>query len=292
MSSDDRGGSSQGRGAVVITGASTGIGRATARHLDALGFAVFAGVRREQDGDKLRADASERLTPVLIDVTDGASIRAAAATVEQAVGERGLAGLVNNAGVAISAPLEFIPIEEFRKQIEVNLVGQVAVTQAFIPLLRKAKGRVVNIGSIGGRVALPLVGPYAASKFGMEGITDALRRELMPWGISVSILEPGGVATPIWDRGLSTADTIMRDMPPEAESLYGRRIAAIQKAAAQIARDGMPPEAVAKVIEHALTAPRPKTRYLVGRDAKIRARLSAILPDRVFDRMISRAIGG
>jgi NAD(P)-dependent dehydrogenase (short-subunit alcohol dehydrogenase family) len=281
-----------GRGAVVITGASTGIGRATALHLDSLGFQVFGGVRRTEDAEKLKADASERLVPLMIDITDGTAVRSAAAMVGERVGERGLAGLVNNAGIAVAAPLEFVPIDEFKKQIEVNLIGQVAVTQAFIPLLRTGRGRVVNVGSIGGKVALPLLGPYAASKFAMEGLTDSLRRELMPWGISVSILEPGGVATPIWDRGVAAGQAIIDGMPPEAATLYGDRIAAIQKAAVKISRDGMPPEEVARTIEHALTARKPKTRYLIGRDAKIRARLSSILPDRVFDRMISRALGG
>ena len=256
------------RGAVVITGASTGIGRATALHLDSLGFQVFAGVRRPEDAEKLKADASERLVPLMIDITDGTAVRSAAATVAERVGERGLAGLVNNAGIAVASPLEFVP------------------------LLRKGRGRVVNVGSIGGKVALPLLGPYAASKFAMEGLTDSLRRELMPWGISVSILEPGGVATPIWDRGVAAGQAIIDGMPPEAATLYGGRIAAVQKAAVRIARDGMPPDEVARTIEHALTARKPKTRYLIGRDAKIRARLSSILPDRVFDRMISRALGG
>jgi NAD(P)-dependent dehydrogenase (short-subunit alcohol dehydrogenase family) len=279
------------RGAVVITGASTGIGRACALHLDSLGFHVFAGVRKQEDGERLRADASERLTPVIIDIGDARSIEAAAAQVRDAAGERGLAGLVNNAGIAVAAPLEFIPIEEFRRQLEVNVVGQVAVTQAFLPLLRKAKGRVVNIGSIGGRIALPFAGAYAASKFAMEAITDSLRRELRASGIEVSIIEPGGIATPIWDRGLKTADSIREKLSPEAEALYGRAFDATRHAAAEIGRNGLPPEAVAKVVEHALTAARPRTRYLVGRDAKMRARLASVLPDRTFDRLVARAMG-
>ena len=284
-------GANTGGGAIVITGASTGIGRACALHLDSLGFDVFAGVRREQDADALRADGSERLRPVMLDVTDADAIAAAAATVGEAVGERGLAGLVNNAGVAVASPLEFIPIAELRRQIEINVIGQVAVTQAFLSLLRKGGGRVVNIGSIGGRVALPFVGPYAASKFAMEALTDSLRRELGASGIEVSIVEPGGIATPIWERGVSTGDSLRADMPPEGEQLYGRALDAMRKAAADIGRNGLPPQAVADVVTHALTAGRPRTRYLVGRDAKIRARLAKVLPDRLFDRMIARAIG-
>jgi NAD(P)-dependent dehydrogenase (short-subunit alcohol dehydrogenase family) len=281
-----------GRGAMVITGASTGIGQACALQLDAHGFRVFAGVRRDEDAERLRGEGSDRLRPLKIDVTDQASIESAAAEVREAVGEDGLAGLVNNAGVALPGPLEFIPIEEFRRQIDVNLVGQVATTQAFLPLLRKGHGRVVNIGSIGGRVALPFLGPYAASKFAMEAVTDSLRRELRPWGIEVSIIEPGGTSTAIWERGVGAATTIQAKLPPQAHSLYGPAMERMTKVAAEIDRSGMPPSAVADVVERALTATKPKTRYLVGRDAKLRARLAKILPDRTFDRMIARAMGG
>ena len=279
-----------GRGAVVITGASTGIGKACALQLDGHGFRVFAGVRKDEDAERLRGEGSERLQPVKIDVTDEQSIASAANEVRDAVAERGLAGLVNNAGVALPGPLEFIPIEEFRRQIEVNLVGQVATTQAFLPLLRKGNGRVVNIGSIGGRVALPFVGPYAASKFAMEAVTDSLRRELRPWGIEVSIVEPGGTSTAIWERGTGAARTIQAKLPPQADGLYGPAMERMTKIAAEIDRNGMPPSAVADVVEHALTAAKPKTRYLVGRDAKLRARLAKVLPDRTFDRLIARAM--
>jgi NAD(P)-dependent dehydrogenase (short-subunit alcohol dehydrogenase family) len=278
-------------GTVVITGASTGIGRACALHLDSLGLEVFAGVRKAEDGEQLAAEGSERLQPLLVDVTDAGQVEAAARQVGEAVGDRGLAGLVNNAGIAVSAPLEFIPIDELRRQLEVNVIGQVAITQALLGLLRRGKGRVVNIGSIGGRVALPFVGPYAASKFALEALTDSLRRELRASGIEVSIVRPGGIATPIWDRGLDAADRIREKLPPEGESLYGSALDATRSAAADIGRNGLPPEAVAKVVEHALTARRPKTRYLVGRDAKMRAALAKVLPDRLFDRMIARAMG-
>jgi NAD(P)-dependent dehydrogenase (short-subunit alcohol dehydrogenase family) len=278
-------------GTVVITGASTGIGRACAIHLDSLGFDVFAGVRKPEDGERLAGEASERLRPLLLDVTDAGQVEAAARQVGEAVGDRGLAGLVNNAGIAVSAPLEFIPIDELRRQLEVNVIGQVAITQALLPLLRRGKGRVVNIGSIGGRVALPFVGPYAASKFALEALTDSLRRELRRAGVEVSIVRPGGIATPIWDRGIGAAEQIREQMPPEGEAAYGSALDATRAAAADIGRNGLPPEAVAKVVEHALTARRPKTRYLVGRDAKMRAALAKVLPDRLFDRMIARAMG-
>jgi NAD(P)-dependent dehydrogenase (short-subunit alcohol dehydrogenase family) len=279
------------RGAVVITGASSGIGRACALHLDSLGFDVFAGVRKPSDAEQLQSEASERLRPVLLDVTDADSIRQAASRVADAVQERGLAGLVNNAGVAISAPLEFMPIDELRRQLEVNLVGQVAVTQAFLALLRRAKGRVVNIGSVGGKVALPFAGAYAASKFAMEAVSDSLRRELRPWGISVSLLEPGSVSTPIWEKGIRTGQEVMDRLPPEAHTLYGEAVAALQKVAEETAERGVAPVVVAKVVEHALTSPRPKTRYAVGRDAKMRIALTRVVPDRTMDRLIARAMG-
>ena len=278
------------RGGVVISGASTGIGRACALRLDSLGFDVFAGIRKQADADALRARASERLVPVVLDVTDQQSIEAAARQVSDSVGERGLAGLVNNAGITVTGPLEFLPLEEFRRQLEVNLIGQLAVTQSFLSLLRRDRGRVVNVSSIGGRVALPFLGPYAASKFGLEGLSDSLRRELRPWGIEVSVIEPGSVATPIWEKGVAAGDALLERVPPEGRSLYGDRIASLRKVAQATADRGMPPEEVARVIEHALTADRPRTRYLVGRDAKMRGRIARFVPDRLFDRLIARAM--
>mgnify|MGYP005812392829 CR=1 FL=1 len=197
---------------VLVTGASTGIGRATALRLDAAGWRVFAGVRREEDAEALRAAGSERLVPLTLDVTDADHLAAAAARVE-AAGE-GLDGLVNNAGVAIPAPLETIPIEDLRRQIEVNLIAQVAVTQALLPELRRARGRIVFIASIGGRIAFPLNGPYHAAKFGIEAVGDVFRQELRPWGLRVSIVEPGSIATPIWERGTTTAEAVQERAGP------------------------------------------------------------------------------
>lgn len=275
------------RGAVVVTGASSGIGAATTRALAALGFEVFAGVRTPADEEAARA---ARTVPLRIDVTDEASIAAAAEQVAAARGAGGLAGLVNNAGIAVTAPLEYVPLEELRRQLEVNLVGQVAVTQAFLPALRAARGRIVNVGSIGGRVAAPLLGPYAASKFALEGVTDALRRELRPWGIAVSIIEPATIATPIWDKGAETAEGIVAGLPPEAEQRYGRLFDAMRAIAARGMTDGLPPQAVADVVVHALTATRPRTRYLVGTEAKVSARLATLLPDRLFDSLVARTL--
>lgn len=279
------------RGAVVITGASTGIGRACALQLDSLGFQVFAGVRKPEDGERLAGEASERLEPVTIDVTDTESIADAARRVSDATGRRGLAGLVNNAGVTVSAPLEFVPLDDFRHQLEVNVVGQIAVTQAFLAMLRTARGRVVMMSSIGGRMSLPLLSPYHASKFALEAIADSLRMELRPWGIAVSIVEPGSIATPIWDKGASSADAVLEKMPADARRLYGKPVEAMRRTAKEAGERGLPPESVAKVVAHALTARRPRTRYLVGRDAKAQLVLSRLLPDKVVDRLVARQLG-
>jgi len=278
----------QQRGAVVVTGASSGIGEACARRLAGLGFEVFAGVRKPEDGERL-AREMPGVRALGVDVTDAASIAAAEATVRDATGGR-LAGLVNNAGVAVPAPVEHQPIDDFRRQIEVNLIGQVAVTQAFIPLLRAGRGRIVNMSSIGGKVAVPLLGAYAASKFGLEGFSDTLRRELRPWGIEVAVIEPGTIATPIWDKGLASGDELIATMPDAAQRDYGDLIATVRTASERGARTGLAPDAVAKDVAHALTAKRPKTRYLVGREAKSRALVARLLGDRFVDRAVARAM--
>lgn len=279
------------RGTVVVTGASTGIGEASALHLCSLGFDVLAGVRRDEDAERLRGQGSGRLTPLKLDVTDAGSIASAAAEAESKLGAEGLAGLVNNAGIAVAAPLEFVPVDELRHQLEVNLIGQVAVTQAFLPLLRVAQGRLVNMSSIGGRVALPLVGSYAASKFALEAVSDSLRRELAGQGIEVIVIEPGGIRTPIWQKGASTADEIARQAPPAVEELYGPMIRAMRARTRELADGGgLPVAAVAEVVGTALTASRPRTRYVVGREAQIRALLARFLPDRLFDRLVLRAL--
>lgn len=279
------------RGAVVITGASTGIGEACALHLDECGFQVFAGVRRAQDGDALRAKAGPRLSPLLLDVTDAASIGAAREEVERAVGEAGLAGLVNNAGIAVPGPLEILPLEEFRRQLEVNVTGALAVTQAFLPLVRRAQGRIVQMGSISGRLASPFVGAYAASKFALEALTDALRVELLPWGLEVSIIEPGVISTPIWEKSRQHSGAIARGIPAEQRELYRRAYDAMREGSQRAASEGVPALRVAETVEHALTASRPKTRYLVGKNVRWIAWLAKFLPDRTRDRMIARRLG-
>lgn len=281
----------EGTKSVVITGASTGIGEACALRMDRHGWKVFAGVRKEADGEKLKTEASDTLTPIIIDVTDQPTINAAAEAVRAAVGDAGLDGLVNNAGVGYGGPLEFMDIEELRQQLEVNVIGQVAVTQAFMPLIRKAKGRIVNMGSIGGRMATPFIGPYNASKFAMEALTDSLRQELHPWGIQVSIVEPGSIATPIWEKSQKRVDEIKEEMPEEAMMLYGDTVDAIEKALYDFEQAGIPPDDVAKFVEHALSARTPKTRYVVGRDAQLQRVLAKWAPDRVRDSLVRRQLG-
>jgi len=277
--------------AVVITGASTGIGEACALELDRLGFRVFAGVRAEADGERLRRCSSPRLTPLRLDVTDGQQVADAARAVAEAVGPAGLAGLVNNAGIAVAGPLELLPLEAWRRQFEVNLVGQVAVTQALLPLVRTARGRIVFIGSLNGRLAAPYLGPYAASKHALEAVADSLRVELRTWGISVALVEPGSVKTPIWDKSRAAADRLAEDLTPEGNALYGPDIEAMRRATQRLAARGMPVERVVRAVVHALSARRPKTRYLLGADNRFVLAAFKFLPDRARDWFVRRALG-
>jgi len=271
-------------GIAIVTGASSGIGEATALHLRDLGFDVHAGVRRDEDAQRL---AGLGLQPLKLDVTDPDSIAAAATSISG----RPVAALVNNAGIAVSAPLELVPIDQLRNQMEINFIGQVAVTQALLPALRSARGRIVNVSSIGGRIALPLAGPYAASKFALEAATDSLRRELRHLGVKVIAVEPGGVKTPIWDKGSETADSMLAAAPPDVARLYSGLGESLREEARKIATEtGVEPGEVAAVIGKALTSATPRTRYLVGRDAKARAALARVLPDKLFDRLIARAL--
>jgi NAD(P)-dependent dehydrogenase (short-subunit alcohol dehydrogenase family) len=274
---------------VLVTGASTGIGRATALRLDGAGWRVFAGVRKEADAESLRQDASPHLVPVILDVTESEQIAAAAERIE-AESNDGLDGLVNNAGVAIPGPLETIPLDDFRRQLEVNLVAYVAVTQALLPQIRRAEGRIVFVSSIGGRIAFPFGGPYHASKFGTEAIGDVFRQELRPWGLRVAIVEPGSIDTPIWERGQRKA-TEIEAKAPGTDLLYGSAIEKFRKVIQDTAERGIPPEKVAKAIAHALESSRPRTRYLVGLDAKVQARLKPLIPTPLFDRIVARALG-
>lgn len=275
---------------VLITGTSSGIGEATALRLARAGWRVLAGVRSAADGDRLRAAAGEQLEPVTIDVTDPATIAAVATR----LGDEPLDGLVNNAGTALAMPLEFLPLDQLRGQLEVNLVGHVAVTQALLPNLRTARGRIVNVGSIAGRSALPFLGAYAASKHALEAFTDSLRVELRPFGIAVTVIEPGTIATPIWRKGGERFRELAAGLPAELAGLYGERMAAFRETAAAAGQRAEPADDVAVVVERALTAERPRARYVVGRDARRRAlveRLPAGLRDRVYERVLLGARG-
>lgn len=280
------------RGVVLVTGASSGIGRACALHLDRLGFHVVAGVRQPAAADLLRAAASARLMPLILDVTDRAAIESAVVALAGR-GKDGLAGLVNNAGLTVPGPLEFLPLDEMRRQLDVNVVGQLAVTQAMLPLLRLGHGRVVTIGSLSGQVALPFYGAYAASKFALEALTDALRVELRPWRIRVSLVEPGIIRTPIWEKALAAADAWMGQASPEVQRLYGPSMAGVRRHAYRFARVAAPPSEVAAVVGRALTARRPKARYRVGYTFETRLLLILDhLPHRLRDAVIARALTG
>lgn len=272
---------------ILITGAAKGIGRATALHLDKQGFTVLAGVRTVADADSLRQAASSRLHTLQLDITNADHIAGLPDAVANIVGQNGLEGLVNNAGVAVAAPLEFVPIEEFRRQIEVNLTSQLAVTQAVLPLLRQTKGRIINVSSIGGRIAGPMLGAYHASKFALEALTDSLRQELAPWGIKVVSIEPGAIATPIWDSGTQTADRLQAQMSPQAQTYYAAAFEWARSFAKNSVANGLPPERVAEVIHTALTTQQPRTRYPVGRDAQFGTHIIARLPDRLRDRLMA-----
>jgi NAD(P)-dependent dehydrogenase (short-subunit alcohol dehydrogenase family) len=272
---------------VLITGASSGIGEATALRLARAGWHVFAGVRADADGDRLRAAAGEQLEPVTIDIAEPATI----AAVAEAFGDEPLDGLVNNAGTALAMPLEFLPLDQLRRQLEVNLVGHVAVTQALLPNLRSARGRIVNVGSIAGRSALPFLGAYAASKHALEAVTDALRVELRPFGIAVTVIEPGTIATPIWRKGGERLAELAAQMPAELGELYGSRMEAFRTAATAAGARAEPADKVAIVVERALTTERPKARYVVGRDARRRALVECLpagLRDRLYERVLLR----
>jgi len=273
---------------VLVTGSSTGIGAACVAMLAGRGYRVFAGVRQDEDAGRLRALHGDAVEPVRLDVTKPDEIEAVAAQLAGETGAAGLNGLVNNAGVAVAGPLEFLPIEELRRQLEINVIGQVAVTQAMLPQLRRAKGRIVFVGSISGRSALPITGAYAASKFALEAIADALRVELRPWGLHVSIVEPGVIRTPIWDTALARARRMRNSAPQELDQYYGSLLAGVERRATNAAQGGhgRPPAAVAAAIGHALNAARPRPRYVIGLDARIRLWINALLPTRWRDALI------
>lgn len=275
--------------AVVVTGASTGIGAACAQFLDEKGFRVFASVRTQVDAERIAALGSSRLEPFLIDVTDSVSIAEAAKTVEVALQGAGLAGLVNNAGISVDVPLECVDLDQLRYQLEVNTIAPVAVMQAFVPLLRRARGRILNVSSVQGRVATPFSGPYCMSNFALEAFTDCLRQELAPWGMQVVSIEPGAIDTAMWAKNQQAEWTA--EASEQQLDLYGKAYRAFRKAEAGSAAGAVPCDVVSQVIHHALTARRPRARYLVGRDAQLFARIAQVFPTRIVDWITRKVMG-
>jgi NAD(P)-dependent dehydrogenase (short-subunit alcohol dehydrogenase family) len=277
--------------AVVITGASSGIGRATALYLAERGFRVFACIRKQADGEALRTESGGRVVPVVLDVTDRATIASAARAVQEQLGEHGLDGLVNNAGIATPAPIEYMTEEVLRRQFEVNVFGQVAVIQAFLPLVRRARGRIVNIGSVGSHIAIPFGGALCGSKGAFSLLSDALRLELRPYGIHVCLIEPGAISTPAVDKTLGDAEAVIGALPPEGAARYGTKMREFMRRGHERETKGSPPEVVADAIHHALTARRPRLRYAVGADATMLVTLPRVLPDRALDQVRLRMLG-
>ncbi|NJP96001.1 SDR family oxidoreductase [Nonomuraea sp. FMUSA5-5] len=269
------------RGGVVVTGASTGIGQATALGLTKAGYHVFAGVRKEADGEALQRQAGEGLTPLILDVTDQHAVREAAKTVDKS--DVPLVGLVNNAGIGLTWPVEAIPLETLRWQFEVNVFGQVGVIQEFLPALRRTKGRIINIGSIGDRLTLPFGAPLCSSKWAFASVTEALRMELHPWGIHVVLIEPATISTTAVQKLRKDAEDTLIQMTAEQRGYYETTYRAMTAKAYEREQGGSDPSVVAKVVLQALTAARPATRYKVGKDSGLLAFVARWLPDRVFD---------
>jgi len=272
--------------AVLVTGASTGIGAAIAELLAKNGYAVFAGVRDDAAARAIGSSGGD-VRAIRLDVTDAAAIAAAVETV--AASGLPLAGLINNAGISVAGPTERLPIDAWRKQFEVNLFGQIAMTQAFIPALRASKGRAIFIGSIAGRLAVPFLGPYSASKFALRAAVDAMRVELAPSGIAVSLIQPGAVKTPIWRKGRAARDAMVAEMGPRATEGYDDAVDALVRATHDSEAKGIAPEAVAETVLAALAAKKPRAHYLVGADARIQALLSR-LPARMSDALLRKAM--
>ncbi|KOU45947.1 SDR family oxidoreductase [Streptomyces sp. NPDC060334] len=272
--------------AVLISGSSSGLGEACALHMSRVGFHVIAGVRRPEDGQRLQEAADGRLTPVIMDVTDEKSVLEAVHEVTELTGEAGLWGLVNNAGIAVTAPLECVPMELMRRQLDTNVIGQLRVTQGLLPLLRAGSGRIVNVSSGLGNVALPYLGAYAASQFAKEALSDTLRRELAPQRIPVVVIQPGAVLTPLWEKMSDGGNRVLDSVPAPVQELYRHPFQKFMKDNETSARSSRTlPDDVARVIFRALVAQRPKTRYTVGRDATGSRVLSRLLSDRMLDRV-------
>jgi NAD(P)-dependent dehydrogenase (short-subunit alcohol dehydrogenase family) len=272
---------------VLVTGASTGMGAATARELAGRGYHVLAGVRRGVDADALRADGIE---PHILDITDESDVAAIAGRVADDPLRRPLRALINNAAISVNAPVETLPMAEWRHLFEVNLFGHIAMTQALLPALLHSSGTVVNISSVGGKFAMSTYGAYAGSKFALEAASDSLRREVAPFGVKVVVVEPGAVKTKMAERGVATSDRLNAHMTTDQLNRYADLTAAISAQARSFTKDGVPAERAAKVIAKAATASNPRTRYTIGSDAAILVRLTRVASDRFLDRMLRLAL--
>ena len=276
--------------AVLVTGASTGIGRACALRLAKAGHRVFAGVRKDADGVRLVSDGGSGIEPILIDVADERSIGAAHDKVRAGLGEHRLAGLVNNAGIAVAGPQETLALADWKRQFDVNVFGAVETTRTFFGLLQEARGRVVNISSVGGRIATPFMAPYSASKFALEAVTAGLRLEIRPLGMWAACIEPGAVKTEIWKKGTQQIDDLKDNLPAPVRDKYKSAITGMEKFTSSANERGVSADRVAKAVEHALFARWPRTRYPVGPDARILIALRWLLPDALFDRLLALAV--
>lgn len=276
---------------VVVTGVSTGIGWGATKVLTGKGFHVFGSVRKAADGERLKAEFGEAFTPLLFDVTDEAGVRAGARQVEAALEGRTLAGLVNNAGIAVAGPVLYLDVAEFRQQLEVNLIGVVIATQAFAPLLgaqspaRSDPGRIVNISSVGGKTANPFMSPYNTSKFGLEGLSESLRRELLPFGVDVVVIAPGAVATPIWGKADET------DTTRYANTVYAEPLDRLRAYMLQMGEKGLPPELIGRAIHKALTAGSPKVRYTISPSPFQTFMSEKVLSTRALDKVVGKRLG-
>lgn len=271
---------------VVITGASSGIGAASVRKMASRGFHVLAGVRREDDADALRG---HNIEPVLLDITKADHVQALADRVERDPEERMLRALVNNAGIGANAPVEVFPLDAWRQLFEVNYFGHIAVTQKLLPALFRSKGRVVNISSVGGTIAMATYGPYGGAKFALEALSDSLRREVLPLGVDVVVIEPGAIKTKISGRAIATANKVASTMTPEQRTRYGDLVQAVVSQAAEADENGLSADAAADVVVKAVTVRKPRTRYGVGREASLIG-FMRMLPDRIVDRILASVL--
>ncbi|HEU5349201.1 MAG TPA: SDR family oxidoreductase [Ktedonobacterales bacterium] len=275
-------------GAVLVTGASSGMGKACALRLSQAGYTVFAGVRKEHDAQMLKQEGSSRLIPIILDVTDEHTVADAFKMIRETVGTAGLVGLVNNAGVGVTGPIELVPLEELRRQFDINVTGQVAVTQAFLPLIRAAHGRIITVGSVGGKITLPFAGPLCSSKYAIESINDALRMELRPWGIHVVLVAPGSIRTPAVDKLVTDSEAMVNSFSAEGKALYAASYRAFVQAFLKQEEEGVGPEVMAETVYRALTARSPKTRYPVGPKSRLLAFLGTWVPTGLLDVLRTR----